>query len=174
MVLLMKAFMNDIKQLLVEKKMLVLYGGALTLTLVLYFISWHFTIITFGSFYSILDVSDTFLKRTNYYLLESFIFATMACIFMIVVRKPLAKRIFIGLFLALFLGSEIIRIVDWGAIYFMGNHIDNNFWAHAFYTDGLVFLTAKESFALYAALALFFAAVYHILKRMYLISNVEN
>ena len=170
----MNGFLKEIKPLLTQKKLLILYGGALTLVLAVYFISWHFTIITFGSFYSILDVSDSFIKRVNYYLAESFVFATMACIFMMAVRNSLAKRIFIGLFLALFLGSEIIRIVDWGAIYFMGNHIDNNFWAHAFYTDGLVFLFAKESFMLYAALALFFAAVYQILKRMYLISNAEN
>jgi hypothetical protein len=170
----MKSLLDEIRQLFVQKRMLILYGGALTLTLALYFIIWHVSIIVFGSFYSLLDVADSFLKRSNYYLLESFLFSSLACIIMIAVRKPLVKRIFIGLYLALFLGSEIIRIVDWGALYFMGNHIDNNFWAHAFYADGLVFLIAKESFALYATLALFFASVYLILKRMYLISNAEN
>ncbi len=170
----MKALLDDIKSLIFENKKLIMYGGALTLVLALYFISWHFTIITFGSFYSVLDVADSFLKRTNYYLLESFLFASIACIVMIAVRKPLIKRIFIGLFLAIFACSEIIRMVDWGALYFMGNHIDSNFWAHAFYTDGLVFLIAKESIALYVAVILFFSAIFFILKKMYLISNAEN
>ncbi|HOT44359.1 MAG TPA: hypothetical protein PLM53_07845 [Spirochaetota bacterium] len=170
----MKAFFNDIKKVFVENKKMAMCGALLTLTLVVYFISWHFTIITFGSIYSVLDVGDLFIRRANYYLLESFLFASAACIVMITVRKPLIKRIFIGLFLAVFAVSEIIRMVDWGALYFMGNHIDSNFWAHAFYADGLVFLIAKESLALYVTVGLFFAAVHRILKKMYLISNAEN
>lgn len=144
------------------------------MTMVFYFVSWHFTIITFGSIYSVLDVADKFLVRTNYYLIESFLFSTVACIVMTAVRRPLIKKIFIGVFLALFAGSEIIRMVDWGALYFMGNHIDSNFWAHAFYTDGLVFLFAKESLVLYATVIIFFTATFFILKKMYLISNAEN
>jgi hypothetical protein len=170
----MKAFLDEIKKVFGENKKMVMYGGLLTLTLACYFISWHFTIITFGSIYSVLDVGDLFVRRVNYYLLESFLFASVACVVMIAVPKPLIKKIFIGIFLSVFAVSEIIRMVDWGALYFMGNHIDSNFWAHAFYTDGLVFLIAKESLALYATVALFFAAVFFILKKMYLISNPEN
>ncbi len=170
----MKSFLDEIRKLIAQNRQMLLYGASLTLVLALYFIIWHFTIITLGSFYSILDVADSFLKRTNYYLLESFIFASVACIVMISVRKPLIKKIFIGLFLAVFFGSEIIRIVDWGALYFMGNHVDSNFWAHAFYTDGLVFLIAKESLAMYASVMAFFAAMFVILKKMYLVSISEN
>jgi len=169
----MKA-LDEIKQVVTENWRMILYGAALTLVLAFYFIIWHFSIIAFGSFYSVLDVADGFLKRSNYYLLESFIFGSIATLVMIVFRKPIVKKVFIGVFMAVFLFSEIVRIVDWGALYFMGNHIDNNFWAHLFYTDGMVFLIAKESFALYAALILFFAAVFHILKKMYLIGTAGN
>jgi hypothetical protein len=169
----MKA-LDEIKQLFTENRRMILYGAALTLVLAVYFIIWHFSIIVFGSFYSVLDVTDGFLTRSNYYLLESFLFASIATMAMLVFRKPLVKKIFIGVFLAVFVFSEIVRIVDWGALYFMGNHIDNNFWAHAFYADGMVFLIAKESLALYAALISFFAAVYYILKKMYLISTTGN
>jgi hypothetical protein len=169
----MKA-LDEIKQVFTENRRMILYGAALALVLALYFIVWHLSIIVFGSFYSVLDVADGFLKRSNYYLLESFLFASAAVMVMILFRKPLVKKIFIGVFLGVFVFSEIIRIVDWGALYFMGNHIDSNFWAHLFYTDGLVFLIAKESFALYAALILFFAAIYHILKKMYLTSTAGD
>ncbi|MBP7737312.1 MAG: hypothetical protein KA369_15135 [Spirochaetes bacterium] len=169
----MKA-LDEIKRVFTENRRMILYSAALTLVLAVYFIIWHFTIIVFGSFYSVLDVTDGFLKRSNYYLLESFIFAGVAAMVMIVFRRAIIKKIFIGIFMAVFLFSEIVRIVDWGALYFMGNHIDSNFWAHLFYTDGMVFLIAKESFALYAALILFLAVVYHILKKMYLIGTAEN
>lgn len=170
----MKSFLIEVKQLLADNKKMVLYGAALTLVLAFYFIIWHTTIIAFGSIYSILDVADTFIKRAVSYLVESFIFASLACIVMIAVRNHLAKKIFIGLYLAFFALSEIIRMVDWGALYFMGNHIDSNFWAHAFYTDGLVFLIAKESLALYLSVAFFFALMLYLLKKMYLISTSEK
>ncbi len=170
----MNSLLDDIKKYLIDKKGFILCGAALTLTLSVYSISWHVTIISFGSFYSVLDVADGFLKRTNYYLLESFISASAICIVLMTVRKSLAKKIFIGLYMTFLACSEIIRMVDWGSLYFMGNHIDSNFWAHAFYTDGLVFLIAKESVALYAAAILFFTVIYLILKKMYLISNAES
>ena len=115
--------LEDIKKLFTEKKSYLLLGGALAITLLVYFISWHVTIVIFGSIYSLQDVSEKFLVRTNYYLLESFLFATVAAIVLMAVSRPLIKNICIGVFLALFAVSEIIRMVDWGALYFMGNHI---------------------------------------------------
>ena len=104
-----------------------------------------YTIITFGSFYSVLDVAGPFSVRTVYYLAESVIFASIICAVLIAMEKPIVKKIFIGFVLAVFTGSEVIRMFDWGALFFSGMHINNNFWAHAFYTNRLVFLVAKES-----------------------------
>lgn len=146
---------------------MILLGAALALLLALYFIGWHYTIITFGSFYSVLDVRGPFLARTAYYLVESFIVTSIICVFMIAVEQPVVKKIFIGFVMTVFTASAVIRMFDWGALFFSGMHINNNFWAHAFYTDGLVFLVAKESIALYAVFILFFAGMLRILKKMY-------
>lgn len=170
----MKALINELQQVFRENRAMVLLGTALTLLLALYFIGWHYTIITFGSFYSVLDVAGPFSVRTVYYLAESVIFASIICAVLIAMEKPIVKKIFIGFVLAVFTGSEVIRMFDWGALFFSGMHINNNFWAHAFYTDGLVFLVAKESIALYAAFILFFAGMFQILKKMYVYTCREK
>lgn len=164
----MKSLIGNIKQVAVKNGKIILLGAALTLLLSFYFISWHVTIITFGSFYSVLDAADSFLWRSAGYLVFSAIAATLICGIMLALKRPLAKKIFMGAVLLLFFGTEFIRMFDWGAMYFSGNHIDANFWTHAFYTDGTTFLFTKASLVLYLAVILFFAAMYHILKRLYL------
>jgi hypothetical protein len=163
----MKALLIEIKMMFAENRKIVILGAALTLLLAVYFIGWHFTILTFGSFYSVLDVADSFIKRTMYYLVESVIIASIICAAMIALAKPVIKKIIIGIVLVLFAGSEIIRMVDWGALYFGGNHVDSNFWTHAFYADGMVFLYTKESMMLYASVAIFFMLMLYILKKIY-------
>lgn len=170
----MKALFDDLWQVLREKKEMVLLGVALTMLLSLYFIGWHYTIITFGSFYSVLDVRGSFLALSAYYLAASAVSASIVCALMIAVENPLPKKIIAGVVMAVFVGSEIIRMFDWGALFFSGMHINNNFWAHAFYTDGLVFLVAKESLALYAVFILFFLGMLRILKKMYAYTTREK
>jgi hypothetical protein len=160
--------------MLAENRKIVILGAALTLLLAIYFIGWHYTILTFGPFYSVLDVADGFIKRTAYYLVESVIIASSVCAAMIAITKPLIKKIIIGIVLALFAGSEIIRMFDWGALYFGGNHIDSNFWTHAFYADGMVFLYTKESMMLYASVAVFFMLMFYILKKIYIHTTHES
>jgi hypothetical protein len=163
----MKALLAGIKNNLIENRSVILMGAALTALLSFYFICWHFTIIAFGSFYSVLDVADSFLRRSGSYLAASVIIASGLCALMIAVTKPLAKKIIIGVFMLFFAGSEFVRMIDWGALYFGGAHVDSNFWTHAFYTDGMVFLFTKESLMLYVSVVLFFAAMIAILKKIY-------
>lgn len=167
----MKALLSVTTKMFTENRKILLLGAVLTLLLAVYLIGWHYTILTFGSFYSVLDVADSFIKRTAYYLVESVIIASVVCTAMIAIANLLIKKIIIGVVLTLFAGSEIIRMFDWGALYFNGNHIDSNFWAHAFYTDGLVFLYTKESLMIYATVIIFFILMLYILKKMYLYTN---
>src|SRR5271157_695613 len=131
----MNALFADIKKIILENRNILAAGAAVTLLLTLYFILWHVTIITFGSFYSILDVSGSFLIRSVSYLVASAVIASVVSILMVMASRPLMKKIIIGIVLVVFAGSEIVRMVDWGALYFGGAHIDSNFWVHAFYTD---------------------------------------
>lgn len=168
---IMNSILSEIKLIVVENRNITVLGAALTLLLAVYLIGWHYTIITFGSFYAVLDVADSFIRRAIYYLLESAIIASIVCAAMIAIKKAIFKKIVIGIVLFLFAGSEIIRMFDWGALYFNGNHIDSNFWAHAFYTDGLVFLYTKESIMIYATAIIFFVLILYILKKMYLYTS---
>lgn len=167
----MNAIMSEIKLIVSENRNVIILGAALTLLLAVYFIGWHFTILTFGSFYSVLDVADSFIKRSILYLMASVIVASAVCFAMIAVKNTMIKKIIIGIVLSLFVATEVIRMFDWGALYFNGNHIDSNFWAHAFYTDGMVFLFTKESFMIYATVIIFFISMLYILKKMYWYTN---
>jgi hypothetical protein len=114
------------------------------------------------------------LKRTIYYLIASVIISSIVCVVMITVKKTMIKKIIIGIVMTLFTASVVIRMFDWGALYFNGNHIDSNFWAHAFYTDGMVFLFTKESFMIYATVITFFILMLYILKKIYWYTNPER
>jgi hypothetical protein len=63
--------MDDIRDIIAEKRGVITAGTALTLALSIYFIAWHWTIITFGSIYSVRDVSEGFLRLTASYLVAS-------------------------------------------------------------------------------------------------------
>ena len=163
----MNSIISEIKLIVAENRNIIILGAALTLLLAIYFIGWHYTILTFGSFYSVLDVAGSFMKRSIYYLMASAIIASIVSAAMIAVKKAMIKKIIIGIVMLLFAATEVIRMFDWGSLYFNGSHIDSNFWAHAFYTDGLVFLFTKESFMIYAAVIAFFILMLYILKKMY-------
>lgn len=164
----MKSLFNTIKTKAGGSGTIILLGAALTVFLAFYFISWHVTIISFGSFYSVLDASDSFIASSARYLAFSAVAASVICAIMLALERPLAKKIFIGIVLLIFFGTEFIRMFDWGALYFSGNHVDANFWTHAFYTDGTTFLFTRVSMAIYLAVILFFAALFWILKQLYL------
>src|SRR4030042_6457205 len=157
----MKSLLSDFKKRVSENKKTVLLGAALTATLAAYFIIWHFTISLLGPIYSTRDVAGSLAGRAAYYLLESVIIASIVCVALILVKRPLIRKFIIALALTLFLGSEVIRMFDWGALFFNGNHVDTNFWAHAFYTDGLIFLITKAALALYASVTFFFVLMFY-------------
>jgi len=49
--------------------------------------------------------------------------------------------------------------------------VDSNFWAHAFYSDGTVYLTTWLSFGIYASVLAIFALVFAILRKIYLYTD---
>ena len=53
------------------------------------------------------------------------------------------RRVFFSAMVFIFVLDGFIRILDWGVIYFAGQHVDNEFWYHAFYTDGTSFFLTK-------------------------------
>ena len=167
-------FLSDYKTLMMSNRKLAVRAVSLTLILALYFIGWHYTSLVFNGSYSVIDVSAQFMARVFWYLSLSVIISSLICAVLMILKKRIMRKIFIGAVMILFSGSEIIRIFDWGALYFGGNHIDGNFWAHAFYADGLVYLVTKQALVLYAAAGLFFGAIYFILKQLSSLTNHEG
>jgi phosphoglycerol transferase MdoB-like AlkP superfamily enzyme len=162
----MKYLFSFCKKIVIESRKIIFLSLSFTILLFTYFIIWHYTSLILNGSYSVLDISQYFKRLVVDYLILSLVISIIVSILLIVITKEIIKKILIGIVLTLFMCSEIIRMLDWGAIYFGGNHIDNNFWAHAFYADGIVFLVSKQAFVLYLATALFFTLCLFTLKKL--------
>jgi hypothetical protein len=167
----MKTTDQTMRGIITENKSVIAAGVALTLALSAYFILWHCTIIAFGSIYSVHDLLGKFLGLTASYLVFSTIVSSIICGLLIAAKKPFTRKFIVGASLFLFFSSEFIRMFDWGALYFGGNHVDTNFWAHAFYADGTVYLATWLSLGLYVTVALFFALLFVIMRKLYRATN---
>ncbi len=79
----------------------------------------------------------------NFYLFLTLLF--MGGIFFLfrVIKSNILKKTIYALIIFLAVFFAILRIVDWGTIYFSGQHVDNIFWYHAFYIDGTYFFLNK-------------------------------
>jgi hypothetical protein len=159
--------MNEMKGIIKENRGLIISGVVLTLSLSLYFIAWHWSILMVGSIYSVRDISGGFLRLSARYIALSTLISSAICALLIVVRKPVARKIIAGAALFFFFGTEFVRMFDWGALYFGGNHVDTNFWAHAFYSDGTVYLTTWLSMGIYATALMLFALMFFIIRNIY-------
>ena len=162
------------RSIIAEKKGLIIAGAGLTFALSLYFIAWHWSIIAIGSIYSIRDVPGDFIRLTAAYCVAGMIFSSIVCVLLIVTRRPAVRKFVAGFALLLFFASEFVRMFDWGALYFGGNHVDSNFWAHAFYSDGTVYLTTWLSFGIYGSVALMFALVFVIIRKIYIYTRKDE
>lgn len=162
----MTTFRESLRELVYGNRRFILYAALLTLFLSFYFIIWHYSVISLASGFSILEMSAGFRRIALSYTLVGLTASCLISLVMLALKKKRSKKVFMWIVLVLFFISEFIRMFDWGALYFGGNHIDNNFWAHAFYSDGLVYLLTKESIALYLSVALFFAGLMLLLRGM--------
>lgn len=150
-----------------------LWPGLLSCFLALYGILWHYTILRLGSPYVVADVADGFGSIVISYTIFGAIAAIILSLPLVLTKSPLFHRIVIVVAMILFGASELVRMFDWGALYFGGSHLDNNFWGHAFQRDGLVFMTTKEAFGLYAAVILFFMGLLFLLRRIARLGSEE-
>ena len=162
----MTTLKESMKELVFSGRKMAIYSALLTLFLAAYFIVWHYSAISLASGFSVFEISAGFKKIVVSYAMASLVGSSLISLIMLALKQGRSRKIFMWIVLAVFFLSEFVRMFDWGALYFGGNHIDNNFWANAFYTDGLVFLVTKESIALYLSVALFFTGMLYLLKGM--------
>ncbi len=166
--------MANYKTLMIKYKRFLLLSLSLSLVLFIYFVLWHYSGLRIIGSNKVTDVSAEFMKLATYYLILSVLLSNLIVAAMAFLKRLLIKKILMAIILFFFLVSEIIRIIDWGALYFGGSHVDGNFWSHAFYADGLVFLTTKTALALYGATIFFFLVLFYILKYLVSLSVPEE
>jgi hypothetical protein len=132
-----------------------------------YFLSWHWSILAFGSIYSIRDVAGEFMRLSFVYLAFSAVASSLLCFLLIAVRGPVARKLIAGSALFFFFASQFVRMFDWGALYFGGSHVDVNFWAHAFYAEGTVYLVNWIALGIYVSVVLVFALMFFLVRSLY-------
>jgi hypothetical protein len=163
----MKTSRNDNGALVIKRRRIVLSGAALTLALSVYFISWHWSILESGSIFSVGDVAEDFMRLSAVYLGVSALASSIICGLLIAVQRPAARKFIAGAALFIFFASQFVRMFDWGALYFGGNHVDTNFWAHAFYAEGTVYLLNWIALGIYVSVILVFSAMFFIIRSLY-------
>ncbi len=147
-----------------SKKYFVKPYAYLPVYLFAYMMLWHFSIIFFGSNYSPAQVSKGLIKTILIYLPVNIISTGIIMYLLALTNKKFIKRISFIVFIILFFISVLIRDVDWGAVYYAGLHIDQDFWFHAFFADSTVFMRLKLSYILYGISAILVYLFYRILK----------
>lgn len=97
-----------------------------------------------------------FFKVLEYAFIAGLI-TTGLSMLMFSLRKSSAwvRRVVFAVFLFLFAFDGAVRVLDWGVIYFAGQHVDSEFWYHAFYIDGTSFFLTIPAALLLLAYALF-------------------
>ncbi|MBN1501753.1 MAG: sulfatase-like hydrolase/transferase [Spirochaetes bacterium] len=115
------------------------------LFLIIYLFSWNlsFFIIAAGVIFGEI-ISGTMILFCVYILASIITVMIMSVVFYSVSVSWIRKTAG-WIFLLLFACTGIIRMIDWGAIYYDNQHIDSEFWFHAFYVDGTAFLFTKVS-----------------------------
>jgi phosphoglycerol transferase MdoB-like AlkP superfamily enzyme len=120
--------------------------------LFIYFLSWHLALVA-ASPKGLLKELKFFLmiKGFEYALASAVITALLfAACFLAKERKTMLRAVFLAA-VFLFIADGAIRILDWGVIFFAGQHVDNEFWFQAFYSDGTSFLlTVPAGFLLFS------------------------
>ena len=130
-----------------------------------YFIVWHITVILFTLDFSWKNFGFHFWASVLIYSLISIILTLLFLWIFSRSEKPSLRYKIVNIaLLFLFIFFALIRIVDWGTLYFAGQHINNEFWYHAFYVDGTTFLATKISVFLFISVIVFTGLFYRVLK----------
>ena len=115
---------------------------ALFAFLFLYFLGWHLFLTAISSWSIFAEIRLPLLfKVFEYALISGLLTAGISGVsFLLKARPAWIRRTVFGVVLFLFAFDGAVRVLDFGTIYFSGQHVDNEFWYHAFYTDGTSFL----------------------------------
>lgn len=121
----------------------------LPLFLFSYLVLWHLTMIFIGSGFTPARVAGDLIHTCLLYTAATILVSSCAAVFFSLPPGRWVKRLGMAVMIFLFSLSVIIRIIDWGTVYYGGVHINDDFWYHAFYVDSTVFMRLRLSYILY-------------------------
>ena len=115
---------------------------ALFAFLFLYLTGWHLVLSAISSWSLFSEIRLPLLvKVVEYALISGALTAGISgASFLLKTKSAWIRRTVFGAVLFLFAFDGAVRVLDFGTIYFSGQHVDNEFWYHAFYTDGTSFI----------------------------------
>lgn len=123
--------------------------------LVFYLLLWHISLIAISDQALLAEVKSGLWIKANQYSVFSigFVVFFYPVLYEIHGKAALRRAFFISSII-IFLYLAFLRVLDWGTIYFSGQHVDNEFWYHAFYSDGTSFMLTGVAASLFGALIL--------------------
>ncbi|MGE5358559.1 MAG: LTA synthase family protein [Bacteroidales bacterium] len=111
----------------------------LTVALTAWLLLWHHSLVIVLGF-SARDFQDHLLRLAAGYFVVALGFSLALHIALCrSVNSRRATRLIAGTALAAFLVSGVMRVLDWGTFYYSAGHVDEDFWASAFYRQNLGF-----------------------------------
>ncbi len=149
-------------------KLKVLSPCMLSSYLILYLMAWHFSIIGIATYaYAGAVAGDLLVLLFGYGVFSLLVTAGIMGLFRFFRGRKYRHRTITFPLGVLFFVFSALRAMDWAALYFAGQHIDNEFWFHAFYSDGTTFVATPTSALLIGTLLLFTIGFVLILKRLW-------
>lgn len=140
-------------------KLTLMSPALLTVFLTAWLLSWHHTlVIAYG--FSAADFRDHHRLLAGLYVIVALAFSVIIHSAFCRAAAGHARRLNPALLATtLFSISGLMRVLDWGTFYYSAGHVDDDFWASAFYRQSLGFASARASWipvvAFLASLAAF-------------------
>ncbi len=145
--------------------------SALFFFILIYAMMWHLVMIVLLPDTALAAMSRDLAKLLYLYILVTLPVA-VAVILVRVSATGLIKKLFQWAMTGVFVFVSGIRVLDWGVVYFSGEHVNREFWYHAFYVDGTSFLFTLPTLLLILA-AVASTAVFFIMLRRELRQDVS-
>lgn len=134
----------------------------------LFFLGWHLSLIAVAAHVTFRELTRGLAALFLLYAAVSVLLVVLLTALGKIVNRMAAWRRFMYCALAvLFILCSLPRVLDWGTVYFGGQHVDNVFWYHAFYADGTSFVLTLPSLVLMIALIATVAVFLWVLRLLF-------
>ncbi len=119
---------------------------AIFFTYIVFLLSlWNFSWLFISKNIDPFDILKTYYAAINIYGIIALLLTVFIFIVFYFVEKRIFRRTAALLVIIIALLSFLMRVLDWGVLYWGGIHTDNEFWFHALYLGGTYFFETLEA-----------------------------